>query len=476
MRFFRPSQKIAKPMHSTSDGKNGHHGGEPVRLDVLTADCPPATAAAQRDGDIQAGRKSTLISALRPDFWRNVATVLAGATGAQALPLLVAPLLTRMCTPADMGAFSIWLSVITVAAIAATLRIDIAMVLDHEEHEQRLCFGVVAYSATLLALAITLIAVALRALDLSVLRSISWFGLLTIGVGTWLTAYTQTTLAYATSHNEFGKAAKAKMLGAGTIALSQLALLATGLGATALPGGQLIGLAAGLWAARMLLSPPSARVRFRLDTEQRNYLMKHKAFWRFSLPSSLLNALVGQLPLFMIGFKHGALAAGLFALTQRVVAAPISLLAASVLEVFKRQSVHDFQAVGNCKEAYRATFKALALLGLGPSLILLLFSPQLFSAIFGEAWRPAGELARILAPLCFLNFIASPLSYVFFVAGKQKKELLWQVALFVMTIIVFMAPASLHQSVHWYVIGYSLLYLVYLHMSYQCAQNRPAVA
>jgi Ca2+/Na+ antiporter len=65
---------------------------------------------------------------------------------------------------------------------------------------------------------------------------------------------------------------------------------------------------------------------------------------------------------------------------------------------------------------------------------------------------------------------------VFFVAGKQKIELAWQVALFLMTITVFMAPVSLHQSVLGYAIGYSLLYLVYLYMSYQCSQNLLAVA
>lgn len=409
-------------------------------------------------------------------FRKNVITVLAGAVGAQALPLLAAPLLTRMCTPVEMGAFSVWLGVLAVASIGATLRVDMAMILDHEERQQRICFGVVAYSATLVALAITLCAVAARALDMPAARAMSWFGLLTIGVGTWLSAYTQTTLAYAASHNLFGKAAKAKVWGTGTIVVSQLALLGAGLGGSALLAGQLIGLGIGLWAAWLLMSPPPARVGLRLDAEQRKYLIKHQAFWRFSLPSSLLNALVGQLPLFMIGIKHGALAAGLFFLTQRVLNAPISLLAASILEVFKRQAVHEFQTLGNCRAVYRSTFKTLLLLASGPSLILFLFSPDLFSWVFGEAWRPAGEIAQILAPLYFLNFIASPLSYVFFVAGKQKVELVWQVALFLVTIAAFLAPVSLHQSVLIYAIGYSLLYLVYLYMSYQCSQNRLAVA
>jgi O-antigen/teichoic acid export membrane protein len=225
----------------------------------------------------------------------------------------------------------------------------------------------------------------------------------------------------------------------------------------------------------LLLTPPPPSFGFKLNAEQRNYLIKHQAFWRFSLPSSLLNTLVSQLPLFMVGLKHGAFAAGLFALTQRVLSAPVSLLASSILEVFKRQAMHDFQTIGNCREVYRYTFRALSLVGLGPSLVLLLIAPQLFSWVFGETWRPAGELVRILAPLCFLNFIASPLSYVFVVAGKQKIDLVWQVALFVMTVTAFMSPLSLRDSVLTYSIGYSLLYLVYLYMSYHYATNGAAV-
>ena len=412
----------------------------------------------------------------RSGFWKNVATVLAGSTGAQAVPLLVAPLLTRMCTPAELGTFSVWLGVIAVASIIATLRLEAAMVLDHGKEQQRLCFGVVAYSATLLALMMTVFSLAARALGLPMVCAMSWFELLTIGLGTWLTATMQTALAYAASHNLFAKAAKAKVLQAGTIALAQVLLLYAGLNSAALMAGQLIGLGSGLLAARLLLAPPRAGLKSTLDLEQRGYLRKHQAFWRFSLPSSLLNTLVGQLPLFMVGIHHGALAAGLFALAQRVISAPTALIAVSVLDVFKREAVHEFEAVGTCRDIYRATFKALLGLALGPALVLFLFAPQLFDWVFGADWRQAGELARLLAPLCFLNFIANPLSYVFFIAGKQKVELMWQVVLFVMTLVVFLAPLSLHESLVAYTIGRSVLYLVYLFMSHQCSLPRRAAA
>jgi O-antigen/teichoic acid export membrane protein len=411
-----------------------------------------------------------------PGFWKHVATVLGGSLGAQALPLLAAPLITRMCSPGDMGAFAVWMGVVAVSAIAATLRLETAMILDHGPEQQRTCFTVVFHTASAVALLVSLCVLLAHALGLPALRGQSWGALLMIGAGTWLTAYTQTTLAYATSHKAFGKAARAKIWGAATIALTQVLLLMLGAGEAGLLAGQLIGLLAGLVAATVLLRPPLPRLGRGLGRQGRLYLRRHEKFWRFSLPSNLLNALVGQMPLFLIGVHHGVTAAGLYALTQRVIAAPVSLLAASVLEVFKRESVHEFQTLGHCSRAYRYTFKALLLLGLGPALVLLLFSPQLFAWVFGSSWRVAGELAQTLAPLCLLNFIASPLSYVFFVAGKQKVDLVWQIALFCMTLAAFSLPGSLHDNVLWYAIGYSLLYLVYLHLSWQISQNRMALA
>jgi predicted membrane protein len=70
-----------------------------------------------------------------------------------------------------------------------------------------------------------------------------------------------------------------------------------------------------------------------------------------------------------------------------------------------------------------------------------------------------------------MNFVASPLSYVFFVAGKQKAELMWQVALFITTITVFLAPFSLREVLLNYTIAYSFLYVIYLLMSYKFSKN-----
>lgn len=437
-----------------------------------------------------------------PTFWKHLLTVLGGSLVAQALPIVAAPLITRLCTPGELGAFSVWLGVVAIATVAATLRMEFAMVVDPGRIRQRLCFGVVAWSSSWLAVVLTVALVAARLLDLV---AMSWPGVLTLGLAAWLTAGMQTMLAYAASHNGFAAAAKARIVAAAGVAGAQLGLLAvlaslpwltmrlTDAGGDALLAGQLAGLAAGLLAARRLLHLPlqragsnAARLQVSLrrlrrqglaallpTTPQRRYLRHHRAFWRFTLPSSLLNAAVGQLPLLIIGARHGVMAAGLFALTQRVLAAPISLLAASVLEVFKRESVRQYHEHGDCRPAYRHALRVLLALGAVPALVLWVASPALFAFVFGAGWRGAGELAQIMAPLFFLNFIAGPLSYVFSVAGRQKIELLWQVALFATTVAAFTAPLSLTHNVLAYSFGYSLLYLAYLHLSYRYALNRP---
>ena len=413
-----------------------------------------------------------------PVFWKHATTVLTGTVAAQALPLLVAPLITRLCTPADLGEFSVWLGIIAIASTIGTLRLEAAMILDHDSDEQQTCFSVVAYCSTLLAIFITVALILARVSHIPQMQKMSWFGLMTIGVGAWLTAYNQATMAYATSYRAFGKAAMAKVFGAGTIALGQLLLLLLGVGGGALLGGQILGLAVGLAAGLYLLSPPFPKLSLLPSRSQLAYLKKHQSFWRYSLPAGLLNTAAGKFPLFLVGAKYGLFAAGLFALTERILTAPVSLLAASVLEVFKRQSVQEFQTLGNCTAAFKSTFKALVVLGCGPALVILAFAPDLCAWIFGEPWREAGEFAQILAPLYFLNFVASPLSYVFFVAGKQKVELIWQIALFITTITIFVAPFPLKQVLLHYTIAYSALYLVYLYLSYQFSKNasgpRPA--
>ena len=61
---------------------------------------------------------------LRSRFARNVMVVLGANVVAQALPVLAAPLLTRLYTPSDFGAVALFASALSMALAVATARFD----------------------------------------------------------------------------------------------------------------------------------------------------------------------------------------------------------------------------------------------------------------------------------------------------------------------------------------------------------------
>ena len=76
-------------------------------------------------------------------------------------------------------------------------------------------------------------------------------------------------------------------------------------------------------------------------------------------------------------------------------------------------------------------------------------------------------MALWLLPRFVIGFVASPLSYMVYVAGKQHLDLIWQLALLTMTLVTLLLFNSTQWALISYGVGYGGLYLVYLLMSYK---------
>ena len=71
----------------------------------------------------------------------------------------------------------------------------------------------------------------------------------------------------------------------------------------------------------------------------------------------------------------------------------------------------DFGRTGNCRDIYIKTLKSLAVISLGPTLVLMFLSPFLFRFVFGKEWVVSGYYAAIMFVMFFFRFIASPLGF-----------------------------------------------------------------
>jgi O-antigen/teichoic acid export membrane protein len=399
-------------------------------------------------------------------YWRHVGAVFTGTVAAQIIPICGALIIARQYAPAEFGTFSAWLGIVLFLAVILTGRFETALAIVPDGEPRR--------HAVLATLITAMVAAAVGALLCSVaIPYIPMFEnrlsptLAILLIPTALTvALAQTWLSWAAAEGNYGYLSSMKIAQAAAITLFQItAGIFTPL-ATSLAFAHFCGVFAGLIFAFYLMPPG----RFPNDSVKHSILTfwtKYRRFPIFSLPADSINTAAAQLPVIIVAARFGSDVAGLLAMALRIMGAPIGLLGTSVLEVFKRHAATSFRERGECSLEYLRTLRVL---GVGSAVFFLamsIASEPFFALAFGEKWLAAGTIAVWLLPLFALRFVASPLSYMFYIADKQHIDLMWQVALLVMTISALRLTHTYEDALQSYSIGYSLLYVFYLAMSYR---------
>ena len=400
------------------------------------------------------------------EFWRSVSSVLAGTALAQAIPIFASLIIARLYAPADFGVFASWLGMVMLIAVVLTGRFETALAIEPDGEPRRI--------AALSTQITTAGAAALVGLILFTVYAVSPKFHLTIPVELLFLAppaaltisASQTWQSWAAADGRYRVLSAMRISEAGAVAIAQIVASFFSASAIALCGAYLFGMLLGLIVA-MVLMPLGQMHEDGIAKMVSGFWRRHFHFPLWSLPADTINSAAAQLPVLIVAARFGSDVAGLLAMTMKVLGAPIGLLGKAVLDVFKRRAASSFRERGECRSDYLQTFMVLTLGSLVFCLVMLEISEVLFAIAFGERWREAGVIAVWLLPLFALRFIASPLSYLVYIAGKQHVDLAWQIALLAMTMTCLYMPSSYIQALKAYALGYSLLYLIYLTMLYR---------
>lgn len=404
-------------------------------------------------------------------FIQRVTRVLVGTLGAQLITIGVTLLLVRLYSPAEMGDFSAWLSFATIFAVMVTGRYELAIFATTAEND----FHAVIKLVLLLTLSITILVaggLVLAAPFMDALPAVVgdyWLALAIVSLGLGANKLVLSLLTFQQSFNRLGGA---RISLAACIALAQVSAAYLLGGVSGLIYGQLFGVIiatalAAIWVGKPLIvacaTTPWRAVR--------QSAVKYINFPKFSLPADLINTVASQIPIVLLAAKFGGERAGWFALTLKIMGAPISLLAASVLDVFKEQAARDYRETGSCRGIFIKTFKLLAVLALPPFLAFWFVGEWAFGFIFGDAWAESGRYAVLMIPLFYMRFVVSPLSYTIYIAQRQNLDLVWQLTLLALTFACFTQPDTVDSVLWFYSMGYAIMYLIYFWMSFYCTKG-----
>ena len=410
-------------------------------------------------------------------FSKNVAILLTGTIIAQAIPLAISPVLTRLFSPEEFGLFAVYFGISQIISVFITGRYEMAIILPEKDED---AINIVAVS-----MIITLFISIISLLIIFPLRYVIATVLNSPDVANYLLLIPVTVFAigiYTIFNLWLNRKGHYKNITTGKITRSAFSsLFSIGFGMTLFKTGGLIiadtigQLIAGFFVLIKSLKSDRDKVSKVSKAGMMKQAKRYVHFPKFNVISGLFEKASGQLPVILLASFFGTAISGLFSLSQRIIAAPGSIVGASVGDVFRQQVSIEYQKNGDCRETFLDLLKLLLLIGIIPFSVLAVFAPFLFSFIFGPEWRIAGEYAQIMILMFFLSFVVSPLSNMFIIAEKQKIDLVIQIILFIFVSVSFIVGYNIFKhpkaAILFYSVTYCVKYCIELYLSFQFSRG-----
>lgn len=361
-------------------------------------------------------------------FLKSVSILAGGTAFAQALGVLVLPIITRLYSPEDFALFAVYASILSILAVAICLRFEIAIPLP-EKDEDALSLVILAMLSNVgltLLIALSILLFQDSILDIiqqPQLAPFIWF----IPIGVFFAGLYNALQYWTTRKKQFTTIAKTRMTQSIASSSVQIGGGLFGFGAFGLILGQVINFSAGI--IRLFIS-------FRKETKElvntvstlkvKKNWKKYDKFPKYSTFESLANVGAVQLPVIIIAAVALGPEAGYLMLAMKVMAIPMGLIGSAMAQVYLAHAP-EYYNKGNLREYTIQTIKQIAKIAVIPLISIGMVAPFIFPLVFGESWAKAGYMVLWMIPWFVMQILSSPVSMSLHVTGNQKIALLLQV-------------------------------------------------
>ncbi|MEI7726655.1 MAG: oligosaccharide flippase family protein [Bacteroidota bacterium] len=359
----------------------------------------------------------------RSDFIKNSFKLVAGTAVAQAISFLVSPVITRLYTPADFGTFTFIISIVGGFGLIATLRYEMAVVLPKEEkHAVNIVFMSLGIAfAMCLAIAVGVLAINMWFAESPVINPAYKTWLYVIPVMVLLLAAGNVLQNWFNRQKEYKTLALSKVINSVGNNAVTLYLGFVGIGVWGLLLGNFTGL---LLFNLLFVFVIFRRYHGRLSLYDRSSHMPLARQYRDLPLANTPQMLVELIQIYGIVFLLQAFFSsevlGWYSLSQRLLQAPMWLIGTSLCQIYYKDASERFALDGNITDLLKKAIKMSAIVAFPVLIVMITIGPWLIGLIFGSSWKMSGEIARILAPWFFLDFIRYSISQTPLIIGKTR--------------------------------------------------------
>ncbi|MEA2111618.1 MAG: oligosaccharide flippase family protein [Campylobacterota bacterium] len=365
-----------------------------------------------------------MLNKLKPksEFSRNVLTLMTGTTIAQAIPIAISPILTRIYTPDDFGVFALYIAITAIFGSIANGRYELALMLPKKDEDAINIFALGFIITSFISLLILVLVIVFNDYFTKLLNNneiSAWLYFIPIAV--FFTGLWNALNYFNNRKKQYKDLAKATIIKSIVTAIVQLSVGFVKSGATGLISGQILS---QLFANTKLLSN-IVKDKILLSNISKVKVIalakRYKDFPKFQAPHALLNTFSSNMPIYMFSAFFSSTAVGFYSLSTRIVFSPLMIISGASAKVYNQKVSEIYNNNGDSYSFTIRLLKSLLKKIILPFLLIVIFAPDIFSFIFGEVWREAGIYTQILSPWLFMVFYVSTVSFITIIINIKKK-------------------------------------------------------
>jgi O-antigen/teichoic acid export membrane protein len=367
-------------------------------------------------------------------FVGDVSKLVGGTAFAQALSILMAPILTRLYAPVAFGTAAVFFSITEIIAVVACLRYELVIMLPERDEDAANVLAV-SIGSTLAIAGLTAVLIflgaepVLRLVNTPDLAPYLWLVPLTIlAHGVFL------AFSYWNSRaRRFWRQSTARVCQSATTNIGQLATGVIGPAeAGGLIGARVLGIALGsavlagrIWRDDRALFGGTVSLH-----RMYSMALRFKKFPLIEMWGALLNNATLYLPVLLLSTFFTKSIVGYFDLSNRLLNLPMNLIGLAIGQVFYQRASLVRSIEDDLVVVVENVYRRLVNIGLFPVILLTLMGKDLAVLFLGQQWGEAGVYIQILSPWLFFRLIFVPMSTLFAVQERLESTLVMHTVVF----------------------------------------------
>ena len=406
-----------------------------------------------------------MINKLKPksEYVRNVLTLMTGTTIAQAIPIGISPILTRIYTPEDFGMFALYMSIVSILTTIATGRYELAIMLPKKDDD---AVNVVALSI-LISVAVSLVVLAIVFIFndqftrlLGDPKISKW--LYCIPISVLLTGIYKSLYYWCNRKKRYKGLSVSRVVETGTTGSTKVGMGLLGFGG----GGLVLGGVFGQSIATAILS----KMVWNIDKDKIEQVdnariislaKKYIDHPKYLTVSHGVSTFYLQIPIFFIGNFFNLTYLGFYSLAKRFVNLPSTLVASSIGDVFRQRATEEYHKTGKFDKILLITLKKTFAISIVPFTLLYFTIEDIFAFVFSEQWRIAGEYAQILVIGAFFSFVITPIDKAALIVNQMRYIFLWHVGRLVFYFAVVIAGYYFSFTIYQFLYGIVIVNIIF---------------